>query len=49
MLDSRSTDLLVLARLALQSAVRTEDDLLALLPDAAAAKPALREQISEVA
>jgi hypothetical protein len=31
MLTSRSTDLLVLARLALQAAVHTEDDLLALL------------------
>jgi hypothetical protein len=33
MLDSRSTDLLVLARLALQAAIRCEGDLLALLDD----------------
>jgi hypothetical protein len=33
MLASRSTDLLTLARLALQAAIRSEDDLLALLDD----------------
>lgn len=33
MLDSRSTDLLTLARLALQAAIRSEDDLLALIDD----------------
>jgi hypothetical protein len=33
MLSSRSTDLLTLARLALQAAIRSEDDLLALIDD----------------
>jgi hypothetical protein len=33
MLQSRSTDLLTLARVALQASVRSEDDLLALLPE----------------
>jgi len=36
MLESRSTDLLALARLALQAAIRNEGDLLALLPDESA-------------
>jgi hypothetical protein len=33
MLDSRSHDLLILARAALQAAIRNEGDLLALLPE----------------
>jgi hypothetical protein len=42
MLDSKSSDLLTLARAALQAAIRTEADLLALLPAEPPAKPAPR-------
>jgi hypothetical protein len=43
MLDSKSSDLLTLARVALEAAIRTEADLLALLPAEAPPKPAPRQ------
>jgi hypothetical protein len=39
MLDSRSSDLLTLARAALQGAIRSEGDLLALLPPEPSTNP----------
>jgi len=46
MLDSRSSDFLTLARVALQAAIRNETDLLALLPVAPPPKPAPRQIVA---
>jgi hypothetical protein len=46
MLDSRSTDLLTLARVALQAAIRCEADLLALLPPVSLAKSRRQQAVA---
>jgi hypothetical protein len=45
MLDSRSHDLLILARVGLESAIRSEDDLLELLPPEPSATSTLRRSV----